>query len=182
MMRGDMHIRPARVEDHDGVEVMVAKRVEWMIDRGMRAHPEVAAAMAGQTAEDDTPMWVLVQDDQVVGCTSTYTESPEWGFTEAERAVPALFLASTWTWPTDRRLGWVLARWALDHAARTGREVVRRGTFAPELVRYYTKVQGWAVVRQVERKPGKVCTFLSRPAEQRPDLVLGTPAPSQGRN
>lgn len=49
-----MLIRPARAHDHDGVEAMVAKRVEWMIDRGMRAHPEVAAAMARQTAEDDT--------------------------------------------------------------------------------------------------------------------------------
>ena len=167
-----MQIRPAQAEDHDSVEAMVSRRVEWMIDRGMRAHPEVAAAMAGQTAEDDTPMWVLVEGGQVVGCTSTYPESPEWGFTQQEREVPALFLASTWTLPTDRRLGWVLARWALDHAARTGQEVVRRGTFAPDLVRYYTEVQGWAVVRQVERKPGKVCTFLSRPAELRSDYLV----------
>lgn len=116
-------------------------------------------------------MWVLVDEEQVVGCTSTYTESPEWGFTEQERDVPALFLASTWTWPTDRRLGWVLARWALDHAARTGQDVVRRGTFAPGLVRYYTQVQGWAAVREVERR-GKTCTFLSRPAQLRSDLVL----------
>lgn len=72
-----------------------------------------------------------------------------------------------------------MARWALDHAACTGRQVVRRGTFAPELVRYYTEVQGWAVVRQVERRPGKVCTFLSRPAERRPDLVLDTPVLSR---
>lgn len=177
-MRGDMQIRPARADDHDGVAAMVVKRVEWMIARGLRARPEVAAAMAEQTA-DDTPMWVLLDDGQVVGCTSAYTESPEWGFTEQERTVPALFLASTWTWPAGRRLGWVLARWALDHAACTGRQVVRRGTFAPELVRYYTEVQGWAVVRQVERRPGKVCTFLSRPAERRPDLVLDTPVLSR---
>jgi predicted N-acetyltransferase YhbS len=169
-----MQIRPARADDHDGVEAMVARRVEWMSDNGLPSRPEIAQAMAEQAAEADTPMWVLVDDGQVVGCTSTYTESPEWGFTEQERAIPALFLASTWTWPTDQRLGWVLARWALDHAARTGREVVRRGTFAPGLVRYYTQVQGWAVVREVERKR-KVCTFLSRPAELRTDLVLDTP-------
>lgn len=102
--------------------------------------------------------------------TEGYTESPEWGFTREEQAIPALFLASTWTWPTDRRLGWILARWALDHAARGGFRVVRRGTFAPALVRYYQDVQGWSVVREVERRPGKVCTFLSRAAELRTDV------------
>lgn len=166
-----MQIRPACTYDYDGVENMVAQRVRWMVDRGMRAHPEVATVMAGQAAEDDTPMWVLIDNDRVVGCTSTYTDSPEWGFTENERAIPALFLASTWTLPTDRRLGWVLAQWALDHAARTEREIVRRGTFAPNLVRYYTKVQGWSVVRQVERRD-KTCTFLSRPAELRSDFLV----------
>lgn len=165
-----MRIRPARATDRDGVEAMVTRRVEWMASRGLSTRPEVAAAMAEQAVEPDTPMWVLVDDGQVVGCTSAYTESPEWGFTREERAVPALFLASTWTWPTDRRLGWILARWALDHAARGGHRVVRRGTFAPALVRYYHDVQGWSVVREIERRPGKVCTFLSRPSELRTDV------------
>ncbi|KOX13895.1 hypothetical protein ADL05_18165 [Nocardiopsis sp. NRRL B-16309] len=159
-----MQIRPARADDHDGVEAMVARRVEWMSDNGLASSPEIAQAMAGQAAEADTPMWVLVDGGQVVGCTTAYSESPEWGFTETEREIPALFLASTWTWPTGQRLGWVLARWALDHAARTGRKHVRRGTFAPALVRYYTEVQGWTVVREVERR-ARMCTFLSRPAE-----------------
>lgn len=88
-----MQIRPACTYDYDGVKNMVAQRVRWMVDRGMRAHPEAATVMAGQTAEDDTPMWVLSDNDRVVGCTSTYTDSPEWGFTENERAIPALFLA-----------------------------------------------------------------------------------------
>lgn len=165
-----MQIRPARAHDHDGVQAMVERRVEWMSERGMASRPGVAQALAEQT-RDETPMWVLTDDGQVVGCTSTYTETPEWGFTEQERNIPALFLASTWTWPTGRRLGWTLARWALDHAAHTGRQVVRRGTFAPGLVRYYTEFQGWTVVREVERR-GKTCTFLSRPAQLRPDLVL----------
>lgn len=159
-----MRIRPACADDHDGVKFMVSRRVEWMTDRGLPAYPEVAEAMAGQATEENTPMWVLVEGGTVMGCTSAYTQSPEWGFTESEREVPALFLASTWTVPNGRRLGWVLARWALDHAARTGLQVVRRGTFAPSLVRYYTVVQGWTVLREVERNPGKVCTFLTRPA------------------
>lgn len=164
-----MQIRPACASDYDGVEAMVARRAAWMRERDLSVHSEVAQAMAEQATEDSTPMWVLVDDATIVGCTSVYTESPVWGFTEAERAVPALFLASTWTVPNPHRLGWVLARWALDYAARGGMREVRRGTFAPELVRYYTKVQGWRVVRDVERRT-KTCTFLSRPSERRPDF------------
>lgn len=168
-----MQIRPARADDRDGVEAMVTRRVEWMSDHGLACRPEIAQAIAEQAAEADTPMLVLVDGGRVVGCTSAYSASPEWGFTETERQVPALFLATTWTWPTGRRLGWVLARWALGHAADTGRAHVRRGTFAPALVRYYTEVQGWTVVREVERR-GKTCTFLSRPAQASLDPVVPT--------
>ncbi|WP_028649422.1 hypothetical protein [Nocardiopsis sp. CNT312] len=166
-----MEIRPAVPTDHDGVEAMVTRRLEWMADRGLRSRPTVARDLAAQTNEAEVPMWVLTEEGTVAGCTSAYSESPEWGFTEKEREVPALFLASTWTEPTQgRRLGWVLARWALDHAARTGREAVRRGTFATGLVEYYSQVQGWSVVREVERR-NRVCTFLSRPAEPRPEVA-----------
>jgi hypothetical protein len=164
-----MQIRPACADDYDGVEAMVARRAAWMLERGLSVHPEVAQAMAEQATENDTPMWVLVEDTMILGCTSAYTESPEWGFTERERTIPALFLASTWTVPNTRRLGWTLARWALDHAARTGRDEVRRGTFVPELVRYYTSVQGWNVVREVDRRT-RTCTFLSRLSERRSDF------------
>ncbi|WP_230479840.1 GNAT family N-acetyltransferase [Nocardiopsis kunsanensis] len=125
--------------------------------------------MAEQAGDEAVPNWVLLDDGKIVGCTSIYTESPPWAFTEEEQAVPALFLASTWTVPNNRRLGWTLALWTLDHAVRKGHREVRRGTFAPALVRYYTDVQGWSILRQVERR-GKTCTFLARAAEERPDL------------
>ena len=165
-----MEIRPATVDDTDGIEAMVARRVQWMDEHGIPVSRDVAGAVAEQAGDGETPNWVLLDDGAVVGCTSAYTESPPWAFTKQERDVPAIFLASTWTAPTDRRLGWVLARWSLDHATRTGHQEVRRGTFAPALVRYYSQTQGWSVLREVERR-GKTCTFLTRAAEERPDLA-----------
>lgn len=165
-----MEIRPATVGDTDGIEAMVVRRVRWMDEHGIPVSREAAGAVAEQAGDGETPNWVLLDGGAVMGCTSVYTESPPWAFTEQERAVPAVFLASTWTEPTDRHLGWVLARWALDHSARTGHQEVRRGTFAPALVRYYSQTQGWSVLREVERR-GKTCTFLTRAAEERPDLA-----------
>lgn len=165
-----MEIRPAVADDAEGIEHMVAQRVRWLEERGVEVSSRAAAAMAEQAGDAETPNWVLLDDDgTVVGCTTTYTESPAWAFTEEEQDLSALFLASTWTTPNERRLGWIVARWALDHAAQSGHREVRRGTFAPELVRYYSHVQGWSVLREVERR-GRVCTFLTRSAEVRPDL------------
>ena len=164
-----MEIRPAGAGDAEGIEAMVTRRVRWLEEHGIPASIRVAGAMAEQAGDEAIPNWVLLDDGAVVGCTTAYSESPAWAFTEEERTVPAVFLASTWTVPSDRRLGWVLARWSLDHAAQTGRREVRRGTFAPALVRYYCRVQGWAVLREVERR-GRACTFLTRMAERRPDL------------
>lgn len=155
-----MHMREATPADASAVAAMVTARMEWMREHGLRVADDTAEAMAAQTG-DDTPMWVLVDDATVLGCTSTYTHSPPWGFTESERAIPSVFLASTWTTPNNQHLGHTIARWALDHAAATGRDEVRRGTSAPPLVAYYRDVQGWTVIREVERR-GKTVTFLTR--------------------
>ena len=48
---------------------------------------------------------------------------------------------------------------------------MRRGTFEPGLVRYYTQVQGWQIVREKERS-GVTVVGLSRRAELQPDLPL----------
>lgn len=164
-----MEIRPAVADDAEGIEAMVIRCVRWLEEHGIPVSIRAAEAMADQAGDEETPNWVLLDDGAVVGCTTTYSESPAWAFTEEERTVPAVFLASTWTVPSDRRFGWVLARWSLDHAAQTGRREVRRGTFAPALVRYYCRVQGWSVLWEVERR-GRACTFLTRVAEERPDL------------
>ncbi|WP_051713397.1 hypothetical protein [Spirillospora albida] len=84
-----------------------------------------------------------------------------------------MFLASTWTLPSADRFGHVIARWALHHAARTGRLHVRRGAFHSALADYYCRVQGWTLLREVDRR-GRTGYIMSRPAERQPDLLVRT--------
>jgi hypothetical protein len=75
----------------------------------------------------------------VIGCTCLFDESLAWFWTEAERAEPAIFMATTVTDPAyaGERVGCQLAWWVLGHAARAGRAWVRGGTTEAALVRYY---------------------------------------------
>jgi hypothetical protein len=87
-------------------------------------------------------------------------------------------MASTVIHPyhAGQRLGCQLAWWVLDHAARTGRIWVRRGTIEPDLVRYYRDVQGWQVIRQIDRD-GCAVFGLARRAALIPTLIIN-PVPS----
>ena len=63
-----------------------------------------------------------------------------------------------------------MAWWALDHAHRLGRRWVRRSTGPyPRLVEYYTKEQGWILVKEAYRKGRKAYGFQRR-AEPQPHL------------
>ncbi|CAO5170419.1 hypothetical protein FAIPA1_20406 [Frankia sp. AiPs1] len=79
----------------------------------------------------------------------------------------ATYLYSTCTHPAYRTThpGTLIARWAVDHAARQGRRRVRRGCYFPGLVTYYQQ-QGFALRHTVERTHRTVY-LLARRAEQR---------------
>jgi hypothetical protein len=152
---------------------MIRARSAWMRERGIPDWETSADELAAQAEEAASPVWVLTRAGQVVGCTSLYDQSPAWFWTEQERAEPAIFMATTVTHPdyAGQRLGCRLAWWVLDHAARTGRTWVRRGTIEPGLVRYYTDVQGWHVVRTKERD-GLTVVGFTRQARLMPDLGI----------
>ncbi|TDD80178.1 hypothetical protein E1298_26385 [Actinomadura rubrisoli] len=158
---------------------MAAERVAWLRERGLSAPEGIAETLAEQVGEPDWPVWVLERDGLVAGCTTVLSECPGWAFTVAEREQPSVFLVSTWTLPSADRLGHVIARWALDYAARTGREHVRRGAFHSALADYYCRVQGWELLREVERR-GRTAYIMSRPAERQPDLPVRTPTAPVG--
>jgi hypothetical protein len=171
-------LRRATADDEKPVAAMILARSAWMRKRGVagwEGWEASASDLAGQAADPGFPAWVLTResDGAVAGCTSVFEESPSWFWTEAERAEPAFFLATTVTDPAyaGQRTGALIAWALLDHAARTGREWVRRGTTEPGLVRYYRDVQGWNVVREKERG-GFVVTGLARRAELRPGLPV----------
>lgn len=172
-----LQMRPAAAEDVGAVAAMVRRRAAWMRERGLKASSDIAETLAAQAGDPDWPVWALLEEDgALLGCTTVLQESPQWCFTEAERSEPALFLASTWTLPSaGRRYGHLIARWALDHAAATGRRHVRRGCFHHRLAAYYTDVQGWELLRTLERR-GRTAYILTRPAESRPDLPVKTAA------
>lgn len=116
----------------------------------------------------------------MLGCTTVLEEWPAWAYSDAERAESSFFLVSTWTLPTDgARLGHVIARWALDHAVRSGRAHVRRGAFHARLADYYCQAQGWQMLREIERR-GRTAYIMSRPAERQPDLPVLTQTVSTG--
>ncbi|MGA5700483.1 hypothetical protein [Peterkaempfera bronchialis] len=104
--------------------------------------------------------------------------TPPTGWIPQERAESAVFLATTVTDPDYRRFrpGRLIALWALDHAARTGVEWVRRGTTEDGLVRYYRDVQGWELRYSVPVGERTV-HMLGRRAErvpELPELMAGT--------
>jgi hypothetical protein len=178
-------MRRATAADLDAVEAMMLARADWMRDNCVRdagAWREAASELAAQAAEEPTYMWVLLDGDRVVGSTCAYDETPPTGWTEAERAESAVFLATTVTDPAYRRLrpGWLIALWALDHAARSGVTWVRRGTTEEGLVRYYRDVQGWELRHSVP-VGDRTVHMLGRRAElvpRLPKFMSGTAAPT----
>ena len=172
-------IRRAAPGDGADVAALVRARADWMRAGGLAAWREwadFAGVLAGRTADPAHPIWLLHAGSRLLGCT-TVADTPGLGWTERERAEPAVFLQSTVTLPGHPGLGTVVAFWALDHAARRGARWVRRGVLtagvrADGLVRYYRR-QGWRVVR-VAAHPERVGVhvwLLARPAAPQPDLA-----------
>lgn len=166
-----LEMRSATTSDQAPIAEMIRKRDAWMLNRGLPGFGDSIDAMAAQAGDPAFPVWVLTHGGTVMGCTTVFDESPEWCFTPEELQEPALFLASTITAPTDNQhLGCLIAYWALSHAAKADRQWVRRGTFEPALMRYYRDVQGWHLLRELERR-GRTSFVMARRAEPQPGLT-----------
>lgn len=185
-----LSMRPATAGDRPQIDALIRARADWMRDRSLPDWESLHAKAAGLASQagDKTPVWAAVDEDadRIAGVVSIYDGTPEllWP-DEAERNQPALFLATAFTHPDyyGQRIGRLMAWWALDHAYRLGRLWVRRGTGPyPRLVDYYTKEQGWTLVKQVERQ-GVTAYGFERRAEPQPHLPelgmrLGTATPA----
>lgn len=167
-------MRPAVAGDQESIAEMVRVRMRWMRENSIPDWPrtnEDVDAIASQAAGGQ-PVWVLVSPaGQVIGCTSVYEKTPEWGWTEEELRQSAYFLATSFTHPAYRREqpGRLMAWWALNRAAVNGFAWVRRGTFAHRLMIYYRDVQGWDLVHTPERK-GRTAYLMARRAELMPEV------------
>ncbi|MCS0636668.1 GNAT family N-acetyltransferase [Streptomyces sp. LP05-1] len=166
-------MRPAAPADGPAVRTLILARSTWLEERQLPSWRGSADDVAGQTENSDGSMWVLTDDEtgRVIGCTTIQQATPPWGWTAQELDEPADYLYTTVTDPADRthRPGTLIALWAVDRAAHTGRTWVRRGCVFPGLVRYYES-QGFAVVHEVQRTRNRFY-LMARKAEVLPEIM-----------
>ncbi|MEV2277888.1 GNAT family N-acetyltransferase [Nocardiopsis sp. NPDC049922] len=156
-------MRPATEADTPGVASMITARCDWMEQQGLESWRANVDDLAGQAGAGF--MRVLEAEDRIVGCTTVTTHAPPKDWTSEEAAEPSLYLFTTVTDPAYRehKPGTLIALWAVDQAARQGRQWVRRGCFFPELVKYY-ETQGFTLVKEQDRNAGHLY-LLARRAE-----------------
>lgn len=111
-------------------------------------------------------------------------QGPPFGWTDAERAEPALYLSGLVTDPAAKALrpGTLIAWWAVDLAARRGMTWVRRHAQVSQ-VAAYDQAQGFDLVREEQHTHTRLW-MLARKAERLdlsrwfgPEFREGTPVP-----
>lgn len=157
-------MRPATEDDVTGVAEMIRARCGWQEWHGLESWREEVDDLAGQAGSGF--MWVLDDGGRIIGCTTVTTHAPPKEWTPEEAAEESLYLFTTVTDPAYRehKPGTLIALWAVDQAARQGRQWVRRGCYFPELVKYY-ETQGYHLVKEQDRSAGHLY-LLARRAER----------------
>jgi GNAT superfamily N-acetyltransferase len=150
-------MRPAEPGDRAAVREMTAARSTWLEERGLPGWRESTAELGRRCDNRLGTEWLMEHDGLVVGRTTVHHVGPPWAWTPGELAEPALYVSGTLTHPAHRavRPGGLIARWAVDRAARLGLGWVRRECVWPDLVAYY-RTQGFAVVRELAGPPRRV--------------------------
>ncbi|MFE7114540.1 hypothetical protein ACFU99_03850 [Streptomyces sp. NPDC057654] len=171
-------MRPATREDRTAVAALIDERIVHP------STPECADLDADRSAllnrlggeERGEPLvWLLCEDEVIVGCALVRSATPEGGWSSVQRAEPALFISALFTRPapgvlTGRLLAWALLDYAARLPAKDGSVLWVRGATSSETVmRYARDVAGWAVADTVLHHHRHV-HLLQRPAEQVPGL------------
>ncbi|WP_338400141.1 GNAT family N-acetyltransferase [Streptomyces graminilatus] len=129
--------------------------------------------LAANCADRYGDMWVLAEDHvRIVGCTTILRTAAPWAWTANEASEPAFYLNSTVTDPAerDRKLGTLIANWAVDHAARQNMRFVRRDCNSRSLATYYEKQQ-FTIVHRLPPRDGCTVYALQREAQRIPELA-----------
>ncbi|TYC08746.1 GNAT family N-acetyltransferase [Actinomadura syzygii] len=164
-------MRSASAADGPAVRELIAARCDWMEERGL---PSWRPSIDDLVSQCDNPcgdVWVLELDgSRVLGRTTLQEQGPPWGWTEAEKTEPALYMTTSVTDPCFREVkpGTLMAWWAVDQAAQRGACWVRRDCLFPELAKYYQS-QGYELVREVER--GRHRLYMMARAAERLELT-----------
>jgi hypothetical protein len=160
-------MRLARPSDKTAVARLIGARCDWMEARGLSSWREAAGDLVAQCDNPEGDVWIL--DDGaagVIGQTVVQEAGPPFGWTDAERAEPALYLSGSVTDPAAKALrpGSLIAWWAVDLAARRGVPWVRRHAQVPQ-VAAYDQSQGFDLVREEQRTHARLW-MLARRAER----------------
>jgi len=178
-------MRLAQPSDKTGVARVVDARCDWLEARGLPSWRGARDDLVAQCDNAEGDAWVL--DDEVagvIGQTVVQRQGPPFGWTDAERADPALYLSGSITDPAAKavRPGSLMAWWAVDLAARQGVPWVRRHAQVPQ-VAAYDQAQGFDLVREEQRTHARLW-MLARKAERLdlsrwfgPEFREGTPVP-----
>ncbi|MGD1220581.1 GNAT family N-acetyltransferase [Streptomyces krungchingensis] len=169
-------MRPATPDDQPGLAAMIQARSDWMKANQLpswRNWGKHVHELAGNCARYPCEMWVLTEHgDRIVGCTTILRTSAPWTWTAVEAADTAYYLNGTVTDPAERhrKLGTLIADWAVDRAAREGINCVRRDCSSPALAEYYQQ-QNFQLIRKVSTPGGHTSYALERKAEEIPELA-----------
>jgi hypothetical protein len=160
-------MRPAQSSDKTAVARLIGARCDWMESRGLPSWRDAADDLVAQCDNPEGDVWVLVDGAAaVIGLTVVQEQGPPFGWTDAERAEPALYLSGSVTDPDAKALrpGSLMAWWAVDLAARCGVPWVRRHAQVPQ-VAAYDQAQGFDLVREEQRTHARLW-MLARKAER----------------
>ncbi|TDB88659.1 GNAT family N-acetyltransferase [Actinomadura sp. KC216] len=165
-----LQMRPATSADRGQVARMVRARCAWLETRGLPSWRDALDDLVAQCDNPGGDVWVLDDDAYgVVGQILVQDQGPPWGWTDAERAEPALYLSGSITDPALRgepgvRPGTLMAWWAVDRAALLGVDWVRRHCHFEQVARY-NQTQGFALVREQQRTHARLY-LMARRAER----------------
>ncbi|MCX4826156.1 GNAT family N-acetyltransferase [Streptomyces sp. NBC_01142] len=169
-------MRPATPEDRPALEATIQARSEWMKNNQLPNWPswgkhvhELANCM-----RPHGEMWVLTEDhDRIVGCTTILKTASPWAWTASEANESAFYLNGTVTDPAERhrKLGTLIADWAVDRAARENISRVRRDCTSPA-PRHVLRETG------IQPRPQSINarrTHLVRLRTKKPSVYLNSP-------
>jgi hypothetical protein len=179
-------MRSALPSDKTAVARVVDARCDWMEAKGLPSWRRAEDDLVASCDNPDGDVWVLDDLDGagIIGQTTVQEVGPPFGWTDAERAEPALYLSGSVTDPAAKALrpGSLMAWWAVDLAARQGVSWVRRHAQVPQ-VAAYDQTQGFDLVREEQRTHARLY-MLARKAERLdlspwfgPGFREGTPVP-----
>jgi predicted N-acetyltransferase YhbS len=157
-------MRLATSDDRPQVARMIEARCTWLEHNGLESWRPAIDDLVSACDNTHDDLWVLEDDEHgVVGQMLVQDVGPPFGWTEQERAEPALYLSGSVTDPAlrERKLGSLMAWWAVDRAARLDIPWVRRHCHFPQVARY-NLTQGFELVREEQRTNARVYVMARR--------------------